>query len=260
MKRLHLGMTLAAGLAFSGAAGATLIDRGGGLIYDDVLDITWLQDANLGAGSAFDDGFSTTDGRMTWQSAVAWADALVFGGFDDWRLPTLSPIDGTTFNRAFSNNATTDRGTARTTTDGSDGGWRDGAGNPVSELGHMFYVNLGNLGFCTPNDAAPGSCVAQSGFGLANVGPILNLRRSGYWFGLELAPDPSAAWSFVFGGGAQGAVGKATELFAWAVRPGDVVAQGVPEPGTVALLGAGLGLLGLRGRARRRRSVIRSFG
>jgi len=29
MKRLHLGLTLAAGLAFSGAAGATLIDRGG---------------------------------------------------------------------------------------------------------------------------------------------------------------------------------------------------------------------------------------
>ena len=52
---------------------ATLIDRGGGLIYDDVLNITWLQDANLGAGSSFDDGGSTTDGLMNWQNAVDWA-------------------------------------------------------------------------------------------------------------------------------------------------------------------------------------------
>ena len=31
----------------SGAAQATLIDRGGGLIYDSVLNVTWLQNANL---------------------------------------------------------------------------------------------------------------------------------------------------------------------------------------------------------------------
>lgn len=29
---------------YAGAAQATLIDRGGGLIYDDLLNITWLQD------------------------------------------------------------------------------------------------------------------------------------------------------------------------------------------------------------------------
>ena len=28
------------------SANAALYDRGNGLIYDDVLDITWLQDAN----------------------------------------------------------------------------------------------------------------------------------------------------------------------------------------------------------------------
>ena len=58
------------------AAQATLIDRGGGLIYDDVLDITWLQDANLG-------------GRMSWNNAVEWTDNLSYGGFDDWRLPSV---------------------------------------------------------------------------------------------------------------------------------------------------------------------------
>ena len=33
-------------LLLSFNATAALYDRGNGLIYDDVLDITWLQDAN----------------------------------------------------------------------------------------------------------------------------------------------------------------------------------------------------------------------
>ena len=55
-------------------AHATLINRGNGLIYDDVQDITWLQNANL-AGDA-----------MTWVDSMDWASNLSFGGFDDWRL------------------------------------------------------------------------------------------------------------------------------------------------------------------------------
>lgn len=53
---------------------AVLINRGGGLIYDNDLNITWLQDANLG-------------GKMTWDDASAWVDNLNFAGFDDWRFP-----------------------------------------------------------------------------------------------------------------------------------------------------------------------------
>jgi hypothetical protein len=33
-------------VGFSAIANAKLWDRGGGLIYDDVLNITWLQDAS----------------------------------------------------------------------------------------------------------------------------------------------------------------------------------------------------------------------
>jgi hypothetical protein len=44
---------------------AELIDRGGGLIYDTVLDIKWLQDANYAQTSGYDD-----DGRMNWYTAV----------------------------------------------------------------------------------------------------------------------------------------------------------------------------------------------
>ena len=40
---IHL--VLALGYLMSGAAYAALFDRGGGLIYDNVLDVTWLSDA-----------------------------------------------------------------------------------------------------------------------------------------------------------------------------------------------------------------------
>lgn len=56
---------------------ADLIDRGGGLIFDTDLNITWLQDANLSGQ------------QMNWQKANDWANNLVFGGFDDWRLPKI---------------------------------------------------------------------------------------------------------------------------------------------------------------------------
>lgn len=74
---------------FVGVANATLIDRGGGLIYDDVLDITWLQDANYAYTSGYD-----SDGYMTWYTAMSWAASLSYYDsvrdvyYDDWRLPT----------------------------------------------------------------------------------------------------------------------------------------------------------------------------
>jgi hypothetical protein len=81
---------LATGLVFGSTAQAALIDRGSGLIYDTDLNITWLQNANLGAGSIYDNGYSNFDGKMSWQSAMAWADNLVYGGYSDWRLPSTS--------------------------------------------------------------------------------------------------------------------------------------------------------------------------
>lgn len=70
-----LFVTLVMALTLGRATEAALHDRGGGLIYDDVLDIIWMQNANS-AGTT-----------MTWDDAMAWADALLFQGYDDWRLP-----------------------------------------------------------------------------------------------------------------------------------------------------------------------------
>jgi len=75
------------GLAVSGTAKATLIERGGGLIYDTDLDITWLQDANFAQTSGFD-----ADGLMSWVEADSWANNLFFGNFGDWHLPRISNL------------------------------------------------------------------------------------------------------------------------------------------------------------------------
>jgi len=75
-------------MAFVNLAQADFINRGGGMIYDDVLDITWLQDANYAMTSGSD-----TDGLMTWDAASTWANALTVGGFEDWQLPTFDPFD-----------------------------------------------------------------------------------------------------------------------------------------------------------------------
>lgn len=223
------------------SAHAVLLNRGGGMAYDSVLNITWLRNANQGAGSDYDNGEHANDGRMTWGNAVAWADNLVYRGFDDWRLPTVGPV-GAAFNYDFSNNGTTDLGYGNT--------------SPNSELAYMYYVSLGNKGWCTPNDGDPGGCVEQGGWGFYNTGPFRNTQGGlSYWSGTEYAPRANWAWGFKTSDGLQAGDGKANEFYAWAVRPGDVSFVPTPEPTTAWLLLAGLaGVLVSR---RAGRSLIR---
>lgn len=60
---------------------ADLLDRGNGLIYDEDINITWLQNANF-AGMT-----------MAWEEANTWASNLIFQGHEDWRLPEFDCID-----------------------------------------------------------------------------------------------------------------------------------------------------------------------
>jgi hypothetical protein len=209
------------GFGMLGVANAALFDRGGGLIYDDVLDITWLQDASYGAGSAYDDGSNTTDGFMTWNNAVAWADQLEYQGYKDWRLPTT--VDGP---YVF----------------GYDGTTTGGYNITSSEMGYMYYVNLGNLGYIATDGTNP-----QPGWGLTNTGPFNNLQPNLYWSGTEYGSSPGDAWVFYLYNGSQSNVYKDGGIYqcAWAVRPGD--SAPVPVPPAVYLLGSGLiGIMGIR--------------
>ena len=124
MKQLSVVGTLCAamaGLLGSGHAQAILVDRGSGMLYDTVLNITWLQDANHAktsgycntAGTCTDhNGQSLSSGQMNWTQANTWANNLNYGGYNDWRLARNSPVNGTLsgWNDNYSTNGTTDYG------------------------------------------------------------------------------------------------------------------------------------------------------
>lgn len=225
-----------------GTSQAALINRGGGLIYDDVLNITWLQDANLAATNTFGVSGISSDGRMNWDTATDWIAAIngmSYLGYHDWRLPTLTPVDGISYNIVFR-------------TDGSsDAGFNISAassaypGSTASELAYMYSQNLGNPGPYFDPNLSNWSC----GFGTACFlysGPFSNLKTDEYYWTDRVSDfDTSQAWVFGMSTGLQGTGYMATNyMYAWAVRDGDVTA--IPEPSTLGLLLAGLGLVALR--------------
>jgi hypothetical protein len=95
MKKTFFGFLLMVLLGLNPLAQATLWDRGGGLVYDDVLNITWLQDANYAATNTFGVSGINADGTMNWDTTQSWVDAMnstKYLGYNDWRLPAT--VDG----------------------------------------------------------------------------------------------------------------------------------------------------------------------
>ncbi|MEI7466457.1 MAG: hypothetical protein WCJ87_14030 [Burkholderiales bacterium] len=219
-------------------AQAALVDRGGGMLYDTVLNVTWLQDANYAKTSNYD-----ADGRMTWTQANTWANNLNYGGYSSgWRLARNTPVNGTlagwNYNDSF--DGSTDVSYNITST--------------FSELSYMYYVNLGLKGYySTSGNPQSGWGIFGNGTygGQNNVGLVRNLQSYVYWSGTAYAPSPAdLAWYFGANSGYQDNYVQSDGFFAWAVRPGDVTVAAVPVPGSVALLAGGLALLGVVTRRR----------
>jgi hypothetical protein len=252
MKQLTVVGALCAALCLpSLSAHAVLVDRGGGMLYDTVLNITWLQDANYAKTSGYCDAYANcsglTDGRMSWTQANTWASSLEYGGHSDWRLARSSPVNGTVsgWNYTRSSNGSTD--------------FSPNINSRFSELAFMFYVNLGLTG--EENlDGTPRSDAGVNGNGVAggqkDVGIVKNLQNYAYWSGSAYPPlyPPDHAWSLFTYNGFQMLTWKnGNHLYAWAVHDGDIAA--VPVPGSVALLAGGLALLGVVTRRRERLAV-----
>ena len=198
-------LALAAALSVATlSAQAALVARPGGMVYDTVQNITWLQNWN-------------TNGRMDWTTANNWANNLVYGGFDDWRLPTTNTTASSNCSASLN----------------PGGGFPQqyfGYNCTGSEMGHMFYNEFG---------ATAGQSIL-AGSNAANLALFTNVQSGYYWSGTEYAPIPGVAWLFDANVGYQDFDGKYLALFAVAVRPGDVAAS-VPEPQTLALVLLALG-------------------
>ncbi len=236
---------LVLGLSASTGAHASLIARVGGMVYDDVNNITWATNANLFATQAAGNSnlvseiiaanggvihdtpndydtvpntgaytltvadFNTDTGQMTWWGAQAWVSNLTLGGLKGWSLPA-------TADAANPNNY--------------------GYNITTSQMGDLFYNQLGGL--------APTDLSANHN---ANYNLFSNVQDSLYWSSSEYTLDPRFAWYFVNHQGYQYDLNKYFQVYAWAVHVGDVTA--VPLPGVVWLFGSAmLGLMGFNRR------------
>ncbi len=238
---------LSAGALISGAAQATLVDRGGGLLYDDVLNVTWLQDANYAKTSGYSDtGIFDHIQATLWAANLTYFDSVRNVNFDDWRLPTVSSI-GIDWNYSFSSDGSTDWGPNNT--------------NPVNELSYMYFVNLGLKSATNPDGTiqpnfgvfGDGTVVGQSNVSSGAV-TIENLHASMYWTSSRwyLPESGHYYWTFSTLSGETNAAYEYASLFTWAVRDGDVApVASIPEPETYALTLLGLGLIGALARGRK---------
>jgi hypothetical protein len=209
---------------------ATLYDRGGGLIYDDVLDVTWLQDVSY-VQNYYGHEFRSTD----WATAQKWVDDLQYTDtvrdktWSDWRLPNVS--------------SNYDR-------DNYDIYDRSEAGQ--NELAYMYYVNLG----FEANDYAGLDPETIPNPSSDHYNPFENQYYVGIWTGTEepIEGRDNTAWyfHFHFGRTLLDYSGEDWNTI-WAVRDGDVGVAPVPVPPALLLMGSGIAFLGFM--SRRRKSI-----
>lgn len=220
-----LSLAILGGLSIATPVQAQLFSRAGGtMVYDNDRNITWVADANLFKTLAFASGndtayvqsviaanagtytlstneFNTSFGRMTWNAAGAWVSTLSYGGFSDWRLPSLG-VEVSGYNKTS------------------------------SEMGHLFYTELGGTAFGQ----------------IPNTPYFSNEQNHIYWTNTPFSLDNRDAWFFNMNNGEQDHYSGTNLFHAWVVRDGDVAP--VHVPGALGLFAMGLlSLFGMKRRA-----------
>ena len=166
----------------TGTSSAGLFDRGGGLIYDDVLNITWMQDALYARTLGIDsNGALNHADAMAFAANMSYYDSVRNTTWDDWRLP-----------QTFSNFAGYDlTGT-------------------TSELAYMYYINLGYAANTSHDRFTPEPSSS-------NYNPFINLTYRAYW-SETAGPRVGNFWAVHFHFGSQEIGGGSDLSRVWLVR------------------------------------------
>lgn len=255
---------VAAAVAVAGSlassASAALLARQDGYFYDTVLDITWAPDTNYAKTFGLSDtGLITQQGASFLAGGFLYFNAASGVLHSDWRLPTLGPDVGDFDPSVEGSNGRRPTGQGAT---GTGWGTPDNSGI-YSELGWMFYANLGGLPRCEavadePCEFNPNYGLPDHGYG-PEKGPFTNLLLDFYWTDVRVqGPGYDTFYAFTFDDGNQNPRaprnGREGVAYVWLVHDGDVAAAPtapVPEPATWALMLAGFGAMGAALRRRR---------
>lgn len=221
-------------LGLVGRAEATLTTIGTATYGSSEYKLIWDENNN-GNSVIWLDYSNAPD---VWDNQLNWAKSLNAGGVlsyalaanysiswgnNSWRLPTT--VDGV---YQFGYEGTTTAGYNITT----------------SEMGHLFYTELGNHGL--RNTDGSYNSYSPPDYFLTNVGDFNNLQGDHYWSGTEFYTGlpGAAAWNFTMRAGVQENAGEYGGGYGLAVRSGQVITSGgtesVPEPDAILLLGSGL--------------------
>jgi len=199
-----LGFSIIANAGLTVIGTATYNGKDYNLICEDDQGLIWLDYSNRRAGG--------------WENSMKWASGLNDPGVltykfnpgvsvswdGDWRLPKT--VDGP---RRWGYDGTTTAGCNITT----------------SEMGHLYYVSLGNVGHYDTNGELRTGWGSDAAYGLKKKGPFTNIYPDTYWSGTEYSIYNQHAWTFRFAFGTQsnGVYKSHYTYSALAIRPGKVV-------------------------------------
>ena len=244
-------------------------------LYDDVLDITWLADANLALSNTFGVSGFNAAGEADFDTATAFVAAANadnggdgYLGVNTWRLPTIEPQNGTDFDLVFTFDGSSDRGyNISAPIDPVFNAFGQSPDFIGSEFTYHYYNNLGGVAAASgPGAGGPGfadvtffilDLALQDRIGTdgatntENLALFSNLREGLFWTGASAQPEDPNSSRFVNStlSGNQLLVSANSTSLTWLVASGDVF-NPVPVPAAAWLFGSAvIGLFAVRRRA-----------